>query len=85
MKLAYRYSELDKRHEYQVENNKDIFNQWVWFYLGKDLKIKQNEILLPYLFEPTEIIGKYESNSAKQRAEYIIKAIIKHRKIRRIK
>jgi hypothetical protein len=86
MELRYRYSILDKVHEYQINNDHNHFNQWVWYYLGQKIKAKTNESFLPYLYCPTKILVQ-ESNRinlhAAQVAEIIVKAIRKHRKLRR--
>ena len=80
--LFYRYSKLDKRHEYQLEHIIDVQNQWVWFYLGKYLHLRKKERLLPYHTDwaRTRKLGTYRINSSQKRAECIIRAIKKNRK-----
>ena len=87
MEVRYRYNKLDKRHEYQIKNEQNIFSQWVWFYLGKKIREYKNEIILPYIYNPTKTIVE-ESNRinyhAEQVANIIVKAIKKHRQKRKI-
>ena len=87
MRLEYRYSKLDKLHEYQITNENNIYNQWIWFYLGKYLKERKDEFILPYSYNPIKVLGKYKTTykSAKEIARYIVNKIKNHRKTRRIK
>jgi len=86
VEVYYRYNDLDKTHEYQIENEQDIQNQWVWFYIGKYLKqLKKDEWIYPYEYQHKKRLGIYKVNSAKERAKLIVKAIEKHRLNRKIK
>ncbi len=82
-KLYYNYSELDKEHVYQVtgKDKEWPLNFWVWFYLGKYLKLRKNERLLPYWFEGDKL-AEYKINGAERRAKFIVACIERHRKKR---
>ncbi len=86
--LYYRYSDLDKVHEYQITNDLTIMNQWVWYYIGKYLKLNRNEKLFPYAITwdiGLKKLGTYKLNGARERARYIVNKIKKHRKLRKVK
>lgn len=81
--VFYRYCTLDKRHQYSIvlEPEHKIWDQWVWFYLGRI--IKNNKIhLYPYRFvyAKDKRLGEFRQSSAMMAAYYINKAIQKHRK-----
>lgn len=86
MILSYRYNTLDKLHEYQIFNEKDTYYQWIWFYLGKGIKLQKREIILPYIYDQTENLLEgidKEYFTAQQIAKIIIRTIRNHRRIRK--
>lgn len=83
--IYYRYSELDKRHEYSITDSTilpTVFLVWVFFYLGslKLSKIKRKIILYPYQgYGHEKIIKSYKCNpGAKQIAQWASNFIINH-------
>lgn len=82
--IYYRYSKLDKRHEYSVTdtNGQTIFLTWIFFFLGnsKLLKIKDRILLFPFIgYGHEKIIKSYTYKyGAKQIASWIAVLIVNH-------
>ncbi len=77
--LKYEYSKLDKEHQYFLLPAHNAFTSWIWFHLGKNLKVKVH--LLP--FHPTwhdraKTILTAKVNSASKQGEMIAKKINDH-------
>lgn len=81
--IYHRYSKLDKCHYYSVSQSEtSIMSQWLWFYIGKYLKIKEfyRFQLLPYEYEG-KLIKKYEAgNGTKKYGKMVVNIIMKHYK-----
>lgn len=84
--LSYKYSELDKRHEFGIEfikndDRPDAYIWWIFYYMGKyfgDFK----PILYP--FKRGKVINTYKCNcGADTTAKYIVNAI--NRKLEKAK
>ncbi len=81
VKLSYRYSELDKEHQFGVtleENNKEHYQnmyQWLWFYLGAYLGKDRKVRIYPFALDKT--LKGYNYNDAKKIAGWICNRIEK--------
>lgn len=81
--VYYRYSDLDKEHQYSVESTfgNTTYYIWIWFYLAKTpLGRKKGKIwFTPFKgFAHEKIIKSYkEIHEAKKLAEWISNTIIK--------
>ena len=66
MKVYAAYSKLDKKWQYQIESDYNIWTQWVWFYLGKFL-LYEGYQLYPYIFnethKPNKKLAEYQEHS----------------------
>jgi hypothetical protein len=81
MKIYVKYSKLDKRWIYQIENDYSFWSQWVWFYLGKYLLfIDKKYSVYPYNVEGSTKLCEYKDkgNSAEITAKRIAKRIDGH-------
>lgn len=83
IKVSYRYSDLDKAHQFGVEvidnQSSDIYIRWVWFHLGAYLYFytkKDDFRLFPY--DVGTVSFTYENcNDAQRQAKMIANRIIK--------
>ena len=85
IKLFYRYSQLDKKHQYQIVAELSYFTQWVWFYLGR--LTPEEWIFQIYSYEMTwdiqnKLLKEYKQTDARKVAWFILRRIIKHYKRR---
>lgn len=85
MKLYYKYSELDREHQFGlVENETDgkAFPFWILFYLGSWCEFAKlcmgcDFTLYPYVPQNSKLIRNYTTNDGEKQAKYIFKQIKK--------
>jgi len=67
IELSYKYSELDKQHQFGlvIDGVQENYSRWVYFYLGKHLGIKEPSIF-PYKVGEVLYDYKYLNNAEKQ-------------------
>jgi len=85
--LHHRYSKLDKRHQFSLtaDHIDNAYFQWVWFYLGHEMKGSNNGQLLPYTIkwntderQNSKLLKSYKStHHAKEIAKWIYLAMTK--------
>jgi len=82
--ITYKYSDLDKEHQFGIEQigNMPIYNSWVWFYLVELFAGNKPRIfpykLMAHGFEKVKILKTYKfANDAKQQAKLIHGCIIR--------
>lgn len=74
IQLTYRYNELDKRKEFGLETDLGYLDNWLWFYLGKEISDYVN--LFPY--RTGKICLRVKSKGDAERdAKMIVKEIYK--------
>lgn len=77
MTLAYRYSNLDRRHEFFLySSTHSVYHYWVWFYLGQFLN-KKGFTLYPYSYSGSKVLKTYKEYDAKTEAKRIANRINK--------
>ncbi len=79
--LKYGYSELDKTHCYYLLSATNVFDSWIWFSLGKNLKATGKDFRL-YPFHPNwktvKTIFVTKINLASKQGEMIARKINTH-------
>ena len=80
LQLFYRYSVLDKQHQYQVVGSETIWTQWVWFHMGRLIPKNAKYSLYPYemsFVDNNQLLKEYDGNSARIVAGWIVNRINK--------
>lgn len=80
--IYHRYSKLEKCHYYSISQSEtSIMSQWLWFYIGKYLKIREdrkNFSLLPYRGDG-KLIKEYKAgNGTKEYGKLVVNTIQRH-------
>jgi hypothetical protein len=79
VELYYRWSKVDKQHEFSLRCEDDAYLTWIFFYLGTlsshDKKWFMN--IYPYYIRESKHIATYKVNDADLVARFIYKRIEK--------
>jgi len=82
IKIYYYYSALDKCSYYEIEISEySVMSQWLWFYIGKYLKIQESRkfCILPYEVPCAKLIKHYKAaDGTKKYGKLVVNAITKH-------
>lgn len=79
VKIYYRYSALDKKHQFFIpEFDAPFYSAWYWFYLGKYYKPVRNVNIYPFShYDKLPIDKNIKASDAKDAAKMTVRYIYK--------